>query len=219
MLQFAAILTKKWSCLRHCVTIQPLRTLPVTNAYELWNRRQNRSAGCTAKRPRLAEFTEYLEFVYRSLPIAVVAVSRRTSAVATAGNRRARAARVPAAALHGKGWRARTSDRPTERAGGRAGGWRAATFIAGRSVGAGLRLLIATPDCKSTRRAAERWMPVPARWSPGLAHRASWAVSLPSTTSRHQRMFVFVVQGEHSAAFEQKVTGGNTFTLVKFHDR
>ena len=29
-------------------------------------------------------------------------------------------------------------------------------------------------------------------------------------------MFTFVLQGEHSAAFEQKVTGGNTFMLVKF---
>jgi len=51
---------------------------------------------------------------------------------------------------------ARANVGPTDRTGGRAGGWRAATFIAGRSVGAGLRLLIATPDCKSTRRAAER---------------------------------------------------------------
>ena len=35
-------------------------------------------------------------------------------------------------------------------------GWRRATFIAGRSVEAGQRLLIATPDCKSTRRRRRR---------------------------------------------------------------
>ena len=124
----------------------------------------------------------------------------RTSAVAKTGNRR----RTDA----GGGCMVKDGARTSERL--------ASCHVYRRSVGAGQRLLIATPDCKSTRRAAEAWMPQ-SRSSPGLAHRASWAVSLPSTTtSRYQRMFAFVLQGEHSTAFEQTVTGGNTLLLVKF---
>jgi len=77
---------------------------------------------------------------------AVAKPSNRRRSVACSGRQRRR--------RRGKGWRANAgpSVRPSERA----SGWRRATFIAvGRSEPTGQRLLIATPDCKSTRRAAD----------------------------------------------------------------